>query len=533
MTGSPVPAYDSMMQAVLDALHAAGGQASNREIDEYVAASMSIASEVSSLPHLDDPDLTELAYRLMWTRTYLKKYGLIDNMQRGRWTLTEAGRQTTSIDPRLVVRTVKSRRNTVAEPPSDADTTGEMNPEPVATVIDPQMSPEIADERISLTPDMPTYTTARHFIRIMNGVPWSLYRSMRAQVWEQRGNPQETVDWSEPDTWIAQRLEGDEQALALRLWRESDHIVNPRYLRGSWYLASRHGLLERGLDGNLCITQRGQEFLQDVEGAGVRSIDETELLTYILGLVAAKSPATRTDLLPDYTDHCRRATTTQSDNAVRSSLWERLVNLADRGYVMRSGRTYAITTSGLAYLGGVLPTPVEDINLLANRLTGRTYADFEEYLSRMNPYLFEKLIKLLLEEMGYENVVVTSPTNDKGIDVVAEIELGISSVREVVQVKRHRGGINRTVLDQLRGSLYRFNAVRGTIITTGSFSKGARDVAFERGAPPITLIDGGRLMKLLVEHEIGVTKRSVTYYEFSPEKLRQFENGDSTETEES
>jgi restriction system protein len=140
----------------------------------------------------------------------------------------------------------------------------------------------------------------------------------------------------------------------------------------------------------------------------------------------------------------------------------------------------------------------------------------------MNPFKFEELIKLLLEEMGYDNVETTSPTNDKGVDVVANIELGISSVREVIQVKRHRGGINRTVLDQLRGSLHRFNAVRGTIISTGRFSKGAQEAAFERGVAPITLIDGEKLLDLLMTYQIGVSKKSVEYYEFSREKLAQF-----------
>ena len=42
----------------------------------------------------------------------------------------------------------------------------------------------------------------------------------------------------------------------------------------------------------------------------------------------------------------------------------------------------------------------------------------------------------------------------------------------MIQVKRHRGTIHRPVLDQLRGWLHRFNAVRGTIITTGRHPKG-------------------------------------------------------------
>jgi restriction system protein len=149
----------------------------------------------------------------------------------------------------------------------------------------------------------------------------------------------------------------------------------------------------------------------------------------------------------------------------------------------------------------------------------------------MDPFKFEELIKFLLEEMDYSDVQTTSPVNDKGVDVVADIEFGISSVREVIQVKRHKGNINRTVLDQLRGSLHRFDAVRGTIITTGGFSKGTVQAAFERGAAPITLIDGEKLLDLLIQHEIGVSKNAVEYIEFDASKLAQFESDEAEEPE--
>lgn len=42
-----------------------------------------------------------------------------------------------------------------------------------------------------------------------------------------------------------------------------------------------------------------------------------------------------------------------------------------------------------------------------------------------------------------------------------------------------------------------------------------RDVsALFAGATPITLIDGDRLLDLLVEHEIGIQKRPVLMYDF-------------------
>ena len=137
--------------------------------------------------------------------------------------------------------------------------------------------------------------------------------------------------------------------------------------------------------------------------------------------------------------------------------------------------------------------------------------------------MFEHLIKLLLEEMGYEEVEVTAASNDKGVDVVADIELGISRVREVIQVKRQKGNVGRPVLDALRGSLHRFDAVRATIITTGGYSNGAKDAAFEKGVAPITLIDGERLLDLLIEHNIGVRRREIRIMEFDGKSLSQFE----------
>ena len=83
--------------------------------------------------------------------------------------------------------------------------------------------------------------------------------------------------------------------------------------------------------------------------------------------------------------------------------------------------------------------------------------------------------------------------------------------------------MGRKVLDLLRGSLHRFDAVRGTIITTSGFSSGAIKAAHERGAAPITLIDGERLLDLLIENNIGVKKHEVKYYEFDRASLNQFE----------
>ena len=59
--------------------------------------------------------------------------------------------------------------------------------------------------------------------------------------------------------------------------------------------------------------------------------------------------------------------------------------------------------------------------------------------------------------------------------------------------------------------LYRFRAVRGTIITTSDFSKGTRSAAFEQGAPPSTLINRDKLVELL--DDIGARRKHIEVWE--------------------
>ncbi len=77
-----------------------------------------------------------------------------------------------------------------------------------------------------------------------------------------------------------------------------------------------------------------------------------------------------------------------------------------------------------------------DIHKLAQELRQEARDQLADFLAQMNPFKFEGLVKVLLEEMGYEDVETTAPTHDKGVDVIAHIELGISAVREVIHVKR-------------------------------------------------------------------------------------------------
>ena len=52
-------------------------------------------------------------------------------------------------------------------------------------------------------------------------------------------------------------------------------------------------------------------------------------------------------------------------------------------------------------------------------------------------------------------------------------------------------------------------AEKGIMITTGIFSEDAKREAAREGAPPIELVDGNELVRMLEKEEIGVHPKTV------------------------
>jgi len=157
---------------------------------------------------------------------------------------------------------------------------------------------------------------------------------------------------------------------------------------------------------------------------------------------------------------------------------------------------------------------VSGITRLAARQRQEVKRRLRDKLLSMPPAEFEQLIGRLLVAMDYENVTLTGRSSDGGIDVVADIEIGILQLRTAVQVKRMKSNVQRPVVSQLRGDMALLDVDQGMIITTGGFSKGAEDVARVRNVAPITLIDDDRLTDLLIEHGIGVRRETVEVLSF-------------------
>ncbi len=121
-----VPSYDQMMNPTLQALRELGGSGTTEEIYNKVTEIMGFTNEQLEILH--DPQKggqTQVEYRLAWSRTYLKKYGLLENSNRGVWSLTAKGRQQDKIDPVTVRRFVQDGRKSR---PVESETTELIEP---------------------------------------------------------------------------------------------------------------------------------------------------------------------------------------------------------------------------------------------------------------------------------------------------------------------------------------------------------------------------------------------------------------------
>jgi restriction system protein len=106
-----VPKYDDLFNPLLEALHNLGSSASIAELEQSVAKVLKLTETDLEKPH--DGNRTKFSYNLAWARTYLKRFGLIENSARGVWALTAAGQKTSSVSKQEVKKLVQEedRRN--------------------------------------------------------------------------------------------------------------------------------------------------------------------------------------------------------------------------------------------------------------------------------------------------------------------------------------------------------------------------------------------------------------------------------------
>lgn len=104
-----LPTFDELIIPTVQALLKLGGSGTVEEINNKVYELTELSDDILQIPHGEDGTTNEVGYRLAWTRTYLKKYGLLENSSRGIWALLKADIDINTLDPEHIKRTVREQ----------------------------------------------------------------------------------------------------------------------------------------------------------------------------------------------------------------------------------------------------------------------------------------------------------------------------------------------------------------------------------------------------------------------------------------
>ncbi len=205
---------------------------------------------------------------------------------------------------------------------------------------------------------LPEYEEMRRLLDVWHGRPTRQVRGLYKTLSRLSTEAQHRLDWTDPDTWISERVADEDRSLALATWTESR--VNPRYTGDHWRLARSYEFLVDDADGKLELTERGRDFVDHESGGAVAFLDEQEGLTKLLAIVAEAGPARSSALQQPWAEYLGRYSGYGSPSTINSTLSSRLKHLYERKLIHRvihEGVHYSITEAGREYLKRRPPAP--------------------------------------------------------------------------------------------------------------------------------------------------------------------------------
>jgi restriction system protein len=121
---SSVPTFDSMLLPTIQALQVLGGSGTTEEIYDKVVQLLNVPDKILEVLH-GSTSQTEVEYRLAWSRTYLKKYGLLQNSARGVWSLVSTSINLDDLDAKEIVKVFRDAHKSKATQVKSTDETVE------------------------------------------------------------------------------------------------------------------------------------------------------------------------------------------------------------------------------------------------------------------------------------------------------------------------------------------------------------------------------------------------------------------------
>lgn len=142
-------------------------------------------------------------------------------------------------------------------------------------------------------------------------------------------------------------------------------------------------------------------------------------------------------------------------------------------------------------------------------------------LMKLHPQQFEAFAAKLLESLGFTDTEVTSFTGDGGIDGYGNLQMGVVKIKAAFQVKRWRHNVPRPEVDRFRGAIAgTFD--QGIFITTSDFSGDAKSVSSKIGTVPIVMINGTKIVDLMLEKGLGIRHEPLTIIRVDEEFFEAF-----------
>ena len=154
-------------------------------------------------------------------------------------------------------------------------------------------------------------------------------------------------------------------------------------------------------------------------------------------------------------------------------------------------------------------SPEETLDNAIQAINSALASELLEAIKKNSPFFFEQLVVDLMLAMGYggsrsDAGHAFKTSGDGGIDgVIKEDALGLSKI--YLQAKRwNNTSVDRPEIQKFVGALMGCHATRGVFITTSKFTAGAIAYAEHQ---PVILVDGEKLVQLMIEYNVGVTTR--------------------------
>lgn len=167
-----------------------------------------------------------------------------------------------------------------------------------------------------------------------------------------------------------------------------------------------------------------------------------------------------------------------------------------------------LVAASAGHAAEIVDTPEEQLANAYVNLRRDLESELLESIKAASPAFFEQLVIDVLVSMGYggsrqDAGRAVGKSGDGGIDgIIKEDRLGLDTI--YVQAKRWADTVGRPEIQKFAGALQGQRATKGVFITTSSYSREAIDYVGLINAR-IILIDGPMLVKLMVDHNVGVT----------------------------